>query len=43
VRQDEKGHFKESDDQGRSLSSDSRHHAKTKSNSDKVIAGIGDG
>ena len=31
VRRDEKGHFKESDDQGRSLSSDPRQHAKTKS------------
>ena len=31
VRRDEKGHFKESDDQGRSLSSDPRRHAKTKS------------
>jgi hypothetical protein len=31
VRRDEKGHFKESDDQGRSHSSDRRQHAKTKS------------
>ena len=31
VRRDEKGQFKESDDQGRSLSSDPHHHAKTKS------------
>ena len=31
VRRDEKGHFKESDDQGRSLSKDVRQHAKTKS------------
>jgi len=31
VRRDEKGHFKESDDQGRSLSKHSRQHAKTKS------------
>lgn len=31
VRRDEKGHFKESDDQGRSLSKDRRQHAKTKS------------
>jgi hypothetical protein len=31
VRRDEKGHFKESDDQGRSLSKDPRQHAKTKS------------
>jgi len=31
VRRDEKGQFKESDDQGRSLSSDRRQHAKTKS------------
>ncbi len=30
VRRDEKGHFKESDDQGRSHSSDRRQHAKTK-------------
>jgi hypothetical protein len=33
VRRDEKGQFKESDDQGRSLSSDARQHAKTKSKS----------
>jgi hypothetical protein len=31
VRRDEQGHFKESDDQGRSLSTDPRQHAKTKS------------
>ena len=31
VRRDEKGHFKESDDQGRSHSSDGRQHAKAKS------------
>jgi len=31
VRRDEKGQFKESDDQGRSLSKDPRQHAKTKS------------
>jgi hypothetical protein len=31
VRRDEKGHFKESDDTGRSLSKDPRQHAKTKS------------
>jgi hypothetical protein len=31
VRRDEKGPFKESDDQGRSHSSDRRQHAKTKS------------
>ena len=31
VRRDEKGHFKESDDVGRSLSGDRRRHAKTKS------------
>jgi hypothetical protein len=30
VRRDEKGQFKESDDQGRSLSRDVRQHAKTK-------------
>lgn len=30
VRRDDKGQFKESDDQGRSLSSDIRQHAKTK-------------
>ena len=30
VRRDERGHFKESDDQGRSMSSDRRQHAKTK-------------
>ena len=29
VRRDEKGQFKESDDQGRSLSRDVRQHAKT--------------
>jgi hypothetical protein len=29
VRRDEKGHFKESDDVGRSLSQDVRHKAKT--------------
>jgi len=33
VRRDEKGQFKESDDQGRSLSSDRRQPAKTKSKS----------
>ena len=33
VRRDEKGQFKESDDQGRALSSDRRQHAKTKSKS----------
>lgn len=37
VRRDEKGQFKESDDVGRSLSQDVRHHAKT-----KVKAGQGD-
>ena len=31
VRRDEKGHFKESDDQGRSHSSYGRQHAKAKS------------
>ena len=31
VRRDEKGQFKESDDQVRSLTSDRRQHAKTKS------------
>jgi len=31
VRRDERGHFKESDDQGRSHSSDRRQHATTKS------------
>jgi len=30
MRRDEKGHFKESDDVGRSLSTDRRRHAKTK-------------
>ena len=30
VRRDEKGHFKESDDVGRSLAADRRQHAKTK-------------
>jgi len=30
VRRDEKGHFKESDDVGRSLTADRRQHAKTK-------------
>ena len=30
VRRDEKGQFKESDDQGRSLAADRRQHAKTK-------------
>ena len=37
VRRDEKGQFKESDDVGRSLGQDVRHHAKT-----KVKAGMGD-
>jgi hypothetical protein len=37
VRRDEKGQFKESDDVGRSLSQDVRHHAKT-----KVKPGYGD-
>ena len=37
VRRDEKGQFKESDDVGRSLGQDVRHHAKT-----KVKAGQGD-
>jgi hypothetical protein len=37
VRRDDKGQFKESDDVGRSLSQDVRHHAKT-----KVKAGQGD-
>jgi hypothetical protein len=37
VRRDDKGQFKESDDVGRSLSQDVRHHAKT-----KVEAGQGD-
>jgi hypothetical protein len=31
VRRDEKGQFKESDDAGKSLSTDARQHAKTKS------------
>ncbi len=31
VRRDEQGQFKESDDAGRSLGSDVRQHAKTKS------------
>jgi hypothetical protein len=30
VRRDDKGQFKESDDQGRSLAQDVRHEAKTK-------------
>ena len=30
VRRDDQGQFKESDDVGRSLSQDVRHHAKTK-------------
>ena len=30
VRRDEKGQFKESNDVGRSLGQDVRHHAKTK-------------
>ena len=30
VRRDDKGQFKESDDQGRSLSKDVKQHAKTK-------------
>jgi hypothetical protein len=30
VRRDEKGHFKESDDVGRSLAADRRQHASTK-------------
>ena len=37
VRRDEQGRFKEVVDQGRSLSADARHHAKT-----KVKAGQGD-
>jgi hypothetical protein len=37
VRRDDKGQFKESDDQGRSLAQDVRHEAKT-----KVKAGQGD-
>jgi NADPH-dependent 7-cyano-7-deazaguanine reductase QueF-like protein len=37
VRRDDKGQFEESDDVGRSLSQDVRHHAKT-----KVKAGQGD-
>jgi hypothetical protein len=37
VRRDDKGQFKESDNVGRSLSQDVRHHAKT-----KVKAGQGD-
>jgi hypothetical protein len=37
VRRDDKGQFRESDDVGRSLSQDVRHHAKT-----KVKAGQGD-
>lgn len=37
VRRDDKGQFKKSDDVGRSLSQDVRHHAKT-----KVKAGQGD-
>ena len=31
VRRDERGHFKESDDQGRSLGRDRRQHASTRS------------
>jgi hypothetical protein len=37
VRRDDKGRFQESDDVGRSLAQDVRHHAKT-----KVKAGQGD-
>ena len=37
VRRDDKGRFKESDDQGRSLSQDRRHKAKT-----EVPSGHGD-
>ena len=37
VRRDDKGQFKESDDQGRSLAQDVRHAAKT-----KVPSGQGD-
>lgn len=37
VRRDDKGQFKESDDQGRSLAQDVRQHAKT-----KVPSGQGD-
>ena len=37
VKRDEKGQFKESDDVGRSLAQDVRHHAKT-----KVKPGYGD-
>jgi hypothetical protein len=37
VRRNDQGQFKESDDVGRSLSQDVRHHAKT-----KVKAGQGD-
>ena len=37
VRRDEKGQFKESDDVGRSLAADRRHHAST-----KVKSGEGD-
>jgi NADPH-dependent 7-cyano-7-deazaguanine reductase QueF-like protein len=37
VRRNDKGQFKESDDVGRSLSQDVRHHAKT-----KIKAGQGD-
>ena len=33
VRRDEKGQFKESDDQGRSLARDVKQHAKTQSKS----------
>lgn len=42
VRRDEKGHFKESDDQVRSLSKDPRQHAKTKSERGQGIAGTAD-
>ena len=37
VRRDERGRFEESDDQGRSLSQDVKHEAKT-----KVKSGQGD-
>ena len=37
VRRDSKGRFKESDDVGRSLSTDRRQHAKT-----TVVSGQGD-
>lgn len=41
VRRNEKGHFKESDDVGRSLSADRRQTAKTKAKSEEGDRGDG--